>query len=77
MSPDERSRRGWRLLAAAAIVATMAGGCIGGGYFHTHPHLDHDGKARTHRHWHADTGKVGHHDHPHLNQDHKSMTWND
>ncbi|MHC4600241.1 MAG: hypothetical protein ACYS47_14670 [Planctomycetota bacterium] len=77
MAGENRSPRRWLLIIAVALATGLLGGCITGGYFHTHPHLDHDGKARTHRHWHAGTGKVGHHDHPHLNQNHKKMTWND
>lgn len=68
-----------RRIAFAAALAALGGfgGCWGGGYVHTHPHLCPDGRARTHRHWHADTGKAGHHEHPHLNQQHKELAWQD
>jgi len=68
-----RRKRVW----AGALATLLFAGCWGGGYYHTHPHMDSDGRARTHRHWHADTGKAGHHDHPHLNQEHKKLAWSD
>ncbi|MHC5036258.1 MAG: hypothetical protein ACYTHM_03000 [Planctomycetota bacterium] len=74
---DARFSRSWKRLLLVAFFATALCGCWGGGFTHTHPHLDSDGKARTHRHWHASTGKVGHHDHPHLNQQHKKLAWSD
>jgi hypothetical protein len=74
-SLESRPRRWkWILVATAAC---LLGGCWGEGFKHKHPHVDFDGTARTHRHWHADTGKVGHHDHPHLNQLHKKLAWSD
>lgn len=68
-----------RLIETALILAftALATGCWGGGYYHTHPHICPDGKARTHKHWHADTGFAGHHEHPFPNDKHKNLAWSD
>ena len=65
------------MFAAALAIAALIQGCWGGGYYHEHPHICPDGTARTHRHWHADTGMAGHHQHPFLNNVHKGLSWDD
>jgi len=68
--------RAWKLaILAAVLAAALGGGCWGGGYYHTHPHICPDGAARTHRHWHADTGFAGHHREPLPNDQHKGTSW--